>query len=65
MQDKPSKLADIEERQNTIGSDMKQEQEIYQEERVDTPASCHECQHWQDGDDGPQCEYPDMPPCRD
>lgn len=29
------------------------------------PASCHDCQHWQDGDDGPQCEYPDMPPCRD
>lgn len=32
---------------------------------TDNPASCHDCQHWQDGDDGPQCEYPDMPPCRD
>lgn len=32
---------------------------------TDTPASCHDCQHWQDGDDGPQCEYPDMPPCRE
>lgn len=31
----------------------------------DAPVSCHDCQHWQDGDDGPQCEYPDMPPCRD
>lgn len=25
--------------------------------------SCYDCQHWQDGDEGPQCEYPDMPPC--
>ena len=32
---------------------------------TDTPASCHDCQHWQDGDNGPQCEYPDMPPCRE
>ncbi len=32
---------------------------------ADTPTSCHDCQHWQDGDDGPQCEYPDMPPCRE
>lgn len=31
---------------------------------ADTPASCHDCQHWQDGDNGPQCECPDMPPCR-
>ena len=31
----------------------------------DSPASCYDCQHWQDGDDGPQCEYPDMPPCRE
>lgn len=27
--------------------------------------SYHDCQHWQDGDDGPQCEYLDMPPCRE
>ncbi len=33
--------------------------------QADTPTSCHDCQHWQDGDDGPQCEYPDMPPCRE
>lgn len=33
--------------------------------QADAPASCHDCQHWQDGDDGPQCEYPDMPPCRE
>lgn len=32
---------------------------------TDTPVSCHDCQHWQDCDDGLQCEYPDMPPCRD
>jgi len=25
--------------------------------------SCHDCPHWQDSDDGPQCEYPDCPPC--
>lgn len=25
--------------------------------------SCHDCPHWQDGDEGPQCEYPDCPPC--
>jgi hypothetical protein len=35
------------------------------DKETDTPASCHDCQHWQDGDDGPQCEYPDMPPCRE
>lgn len=35
------------------------------DKEADTPASCHDCQHWQDGDDGPQCEYPDMPPCRE
>ena len=33
--------------------------------QADTPASCHDCQHWQDSDDGPQCESPDMPPCRE
>ena len=27
--------------------------------------SCHDCPHWQDGDEGPQCEYPDCPPCND
>ena len=26
---------------------------------------CHDCPHWQDGDEGPQCEYPDCPPCND
>ena len=35
------------------------------DKEADTSASCHDCQHWQDGDDGPQCEYPDMPPCRE
>ena len=35
------------------------------DKETDTPASCHDCQHWQDCDDGPQCEYPDMPPCRE
>ena len=35
------------------------------DKKTDTPASCHDCQHWQEGDDGPQCEYPDMPPCRE
>jgi hypothetical protein len=35
------------------------------DKETDTPASCHDCQHWQDGDDGLQCEYPDMPPCRE
>ena len=35
------------------------------DKEADAPASCHDCQHWQDGDDGPQCEYPDMPPCRE
>jgi len=25
--------------------------------------TCHDCPHWQDGDEGPQCEYPDCPPC--
>jgi len=27
--------------------------------------SCHDCPHWQDGDEGPQCEYADNPPCND
>ena len=27
--------------------------------------TCHDCPHWQDGDEGPQCEYPDCPPCND
>ena len=25
--------------------------------------SCHDCPHWQDADEGPQCEHPDCPPC--
>mgnify|MGYP003390474888 CR=1 FL=1 len=24
---------------------------------------CHDCEHWQDGDEGPCCEYADNPPC--
>ena len=24
---------------------------------------CHDCPHWQDGDDNVTCEYPDCPPC--
>jgi hypothetical protein len=27
--------------------------------------TCHDCPHWQDGDEGPQCEYPDSPPCNE
>jgi hypothetical protein len=27
--------------------------------------ACHDCPHWQDGDEGPQCEYPDCPPCNE
>ena len=27
--------------------------------------TCHDCPHWQDGDEGPQCEYADNPPCND
>lgn len=29
----------------------------------DGNVECRDCPHWQDGDDGPQCEYPDCPPC--
>lgn len=35
MQDILSRMADIEERLNTIGSDMKREEKIYLEERAD------------------------------
>ena len=25
--------------------------------------SCEDCPHWQEGEDGSRCEYPDSPPC--
>ena len=37
---------------------------FYKKQRDDIrPASCHDCHHWQDGDEGTRCEYPDCPPC--
>ena len=46
--------------------DMEENKELYIATCVGDDirlTSCHDCPHWQDGDEGPQCEYPDCPPC--
>ena len=52
------------------GEDIMKEMEKYGDIRIalrrrqgNRVLDCHDCPHWQDGDDNVTCEYPDCPPC--